>query len=220
VSVVATFDVRATDFELGDAVTRGLGVCASFEPVVPLGRPVAAYLRSSDCAARDLAAVLRAVDGVASVRAVGTEGGQALVRFEMADDADGPLGALSGSDAAVLAGRGDPDTWTFRLRFVDRDDLSDFYHAVVDTGIPLSLANVQNRAARVDGGSGLDLTETQRETLEVALEEGYFEIPRGITLAALADELGVSDTAVSQRLRRGLRALLVSTLSTTTDGGR
>jgi predicted DNA binding protein len=47
------------------------------------------------------------------------------------------------------------------------------------------------------------LTARQRETLRLAHERGYFEIPREVTLDDLADELGVSNQAVSERLRRG-----------------
>jgi predicted DNA binding protein len=48
-----------------------------------------------------------------------------------------------------------------------------------------------------------DLTPTERETLEAAVERGYFESPRGATLGDLAEEFGVSKPAISKRLRRG-----------------
>lgn len=61
------------------------------------------------------------------------------------------------------------------------------------------------------GGSGesgvglrLDLrsiTDKQREAVEAAIEEGYYETPRRATLEDLAERLGVSRSAVSQRLR-------------------
>jgi predicted DNA binding protein len=47
-----------------------------------------------------------------------------------------------------------------------------------------------------------DLSETERRTLEAAVERGYFETPREATLGDLADEFGVSKTAVSKNLRR------------------
>lgn len=48
-----------------------------------------------------------------------------------------------------------------------------------------------------------DLTTAERETLEAAVERGYFRSPRGATLGDLAEEFGVSKPAVSKRLRRG-----------------
>ncbi|WP_248517789.1 helix-turn-helix domain-containing protein [Salinarchaeum laminariae] len=53
-----------------------------------------------------------------------------------------------------------------------------------------------------------DLSETERATLSVAADAGYFEQPRDATLQTLADEFEVSDTAVSKNLRRGERKVL------------
>jgi hypothetical protein len=53
------------------------------------------------------------------------------------------------------------------------------------------------------------LTPVQRRTLVVAIEQGYFEIPRQSTLDDLAADLGVSKQAVSERLRRALGAVAV-----------
>ena len=58
------------------------------------------------------------------------------------------------------------------------------------------------------GGDGLALTPKQREALAVAIDRGYFDVPRRATLAEVAAELGVSDTAASQRIRRGCRELV------------
>jgi predicted DNA binding protein len=51
----------------------------------------------------------------------------------------------------------------------------------------------------------------EQETLRVALEKGYFEIPRATTLADVADELGRSDVEVSQQIRRGMGIVLRTT---------
>ncbi|WP_254766868.1 helix-turn-helix domain-containing protein [Salinilacihabitans rarus] len=45
------------------------------------------------------------------------------------------------------------------------------------------------------------LTDTQQEFLQLALEEGYFASPRGISQAELADKLGISPSMVSRRVR-------------------
>lgn len=45
------------------------------------------------------------------------------------------------------------------------------------------------------------LTDKQLSTLELALEMGYYVRPRETDLATLADRLGISKSAVSQRLR-------------------
>jgi len=48
----------------------------------------------------------------------------------------------------------------------------------------------------------------QRDALSRAVAAGYFEVPRRTTLVELADELDISDTAVSQRIRRGMANVL------------
>ncbi|WP_254863583.1 helix-turn-helix domain-containing protein [Halovivax gelatinilyticus] len=52
------------------------------------------------------------------------------------------------------------------------------------------------------------LSETERQTLVVAAEKGYFDQPRGATLQMLANEFDVSDTAVSKNVRRAERKIL------------
>lgn len=73
-------------------------------------------------------------------------------------------------------------------------------------GVDLASVNgfVQNVGAAmtlVDGAR--DLTARERETLEAAVNAGYFGSPRDATLGDLADEFGVSKPAVSKTLRRG-----------------
>jgi len=63
---------------------------------------------------------------------------------------------------------------------------------------------VQNASAGlrlIDACRGL--TAVERQTLRAALEQDYFESPRGTTLGSLADEFDVSKPAASKNLRRG-----------------
>jgi predicted DNA binding protein len=68
---------------------------------------------------------------------------------------------------------------------------------------PMTSGFVQNVGAAMTLVEGCrDLSETERRTLEAAVDRGYFESPRGASLGDLADEFGVSKTAVSKNLRR------------------
>jgi predicted DNA binding protein len=51
------------------------------------------------------------------------------------------------------------------------------------------------------------LPEEQRELLELAVERGYFETPREVTLSELADELELPRSTASYRLRRAVAEL-------------
>lgn len=56
------------------------------------------------------------------------------------------------------------------------------------------------------------LSPQQRDALLTAYRQGYFEVPRRTTLSELADTVEISDSALSQRLRRGTGALVEQTL--------
>ncbi|MDZ7731126.1 MAG: helix-turn-helix domain-containing protein [Natrialbaceae archaeon] len=64
-----------------------------------------------------------------------------------------------------------------------------------------------------ESGSGYGLTDTQRETLLVAYDHGYFEDPRSVTVADLATALDISPSATSTRLRRSMETLVENTIA-------
>lgn len=69
--------------------------------------------------------------------------------------------------------------------------------------------NVEGETSRSLTFDLTELTETQRETLEVAVTNGYYDEPKDISLDALAAQLDVSKSALSRRLKRA-EANLVS----------
>lgn len=52
----------------------------------------------------------------------------------------------------------------------------------------------------------------QRELIRTAVESGYFEVPRRVSLEELSERLGMTDTEVSRELRRALDQYLRETL--------
>jgi DNA-binding MarR family transcriptional regulator len=72
-------------------------------------------------------------------------------------------------------------------------------------GLPLSYELLS--LVRTTGAEGL-LTDRQREVLEAGLRRGYFEVPRGCTLAELAEQLDIDKSTASTVLRRGESQLL------------
>jgi predicted DNA binding protein len=55
--------------------------------------------------------------------------------------------------------------------------------------------------------SPMDMRAEQREILKIAVERGYFETPREVTLDELAEELDLPRSTVSYRLRRATAEL-------------
>lgn len=130
--------------------------------------------------------------------------GEPLYRITWVDRIERFLETLAGADAAVITATGDESGWTFRMLFPDREALSQLCEDCA------SYEMTVRKIRRVDeqrGGRG-GLTPDQRAVLEAAMEHGYYAIPREIRLEELADRLGVSHQALSERIRRAHRQLI------------
>ncbi|WP_226481275.1 helix-turn-helix domain-containing protein [Natrinema amylolyticum] len=64
------------------------------------------------------------------------------------------------------------------------------------------------------------VTDRQRELLEIAIREGYYEVPRECTLAEVAETVGIDKGTASTILRRGEATLLKWLLSGPETNGR
>jgi predicted DNA binding protein len=133
------------------------------------------------------------------------EGGALLHATWTSDEPDAYRGVAE-AGLALLAASGDERAWSFRVRAPDWSAVTAFRSFCERHAVDVRLRHVSEGA----GGPATDdaLTALQRETLTVAFRRGYFDSPRGVTLEELAVEFDVSPRAVSQRLRRGLSALV------------
>lgn len=90
------------------------------------------------------------------------------------------------------------------LEVPDQDSLVRLLETISDADLPVRTETIaparltEETSVRIDLGV---LTDKQREALRLALEAGYYSRPREITLAGLADQLDITKSAVSQRLR-------------------
>ncbi len=111
----------------------------------------------------------------------------------------------------VLEFEGDAERWGVKMRFRDRADASELIDASEVHDVPLHVERVHEVTAPKIGQ--YSVTPKQREMLVLALERGYFEMPRRVTMAELAAELGISTGAASERFRRGLTNLVSNSLT-------
>lgn len=107
--------------------------------------------------------------------------------------------------------RGTVDGWQLRFYLPDRDRLLEFIEACEARDLRFSVGAIYT-AAEDPEPAGHVLTGEQREALRAALEMGYFDVPRSADLADVADRLGRSSQATSERLRRGMARLLEATM--------
>ncbi|MFH5801403.1 helix-turn-helix domain-containing protein [Haladaptatus sp. CMAA 1911] len=102
--------------------------------------------------------------------------------------------------------------WLVELLLPSRKALASVWTFANENDISLDIIEIYNND---NAGTEMSygLTDEQRAALRTAYDRGYFKEPRDISLSDVADELGVSSTAMSGRLRRGMRNLIAATIS-------
>lgn len=147
------------------------------------------------------------------LRVVSESDDERLVTFEWDSPPPPLLATVADVDASVLSAVAVENTWRFRLRVPDQqDNASRLFEVHEDSDNVVTVDQVrQDESASRDPVDSL--TRPQREALERAIDGGYFQVPRNSTIADLAADLDISDTAVSQRLRRGLSTVIRSSES-------
>ncbi|WP_254544152.1 helix-turn-helix domain-containing protein [Halomarina pelagica] len=113
---------------------------------------------------------------------------------------------LSASPTVVLRAHASRHGWSLRLLYPEREEIERTLSFCDEMDIALDV--VQIRDADNRPASRYGLTNEQYRALVTAAERGYFDVPRSVTLEDVADELGVSHQALSERLRRGHSALI------------
>lgn len=112
----------------------------------------------------------------------------------------------------VLEAESTETGWSLRLQLPDRTALGRLWEHCNDAGIEIDLDQIYSLDDVTVGTDGVGLTDAQRTALVTAYERGYFEEPRESSLQELAEELGISPTAVGGRIRRGTSRLVERTL--------
>lgn len=94
----------------------------------------------------------------------------------------------------------------------DREALFSYKDACTNIDLEFNLRSLY-REEPTQKQTQYGLTSAQREGLMMALDAGYFEVPRDANLKSLAEDLDISPQALSTRLRRGQRNLINNTLA-------
>jgi hypothetical protein len=216
-TVVAEFEVPADAFQVGRILSVDPEYTITLVEFVPIGDDLIPYFWVEDHE-RGLAAFEEAVrsnDAVATLTALDGHATRVMYRVEWAEEIDGLLSAFRSLDMALETAQGSADTWRFRVFYENHGTLSTFREYCFGKDIPLSITRIYNPSPP-DDDPPYGLTSDQLEAMQLAFDEGYFEIPRGTTLTELGERLGISRQAVSNRLRRGMTQLFAQTV----DGGK
>ena len=148
--------------------------------------------------------VIRADETATDLRLLDELDGRRLYRFQFTDDVGVVFyPAYLGLGASLLTLSCQDGDWSVRMRFPNRKALSEFRRFCAENDVTFRLDRLYDEPDE----SNDPLTDRQREAVAAAFNAGYFEVPRGVPLQAVADELGVSQQAASERLRRAMHHL-------------
>lgn len=208
-SVVAEFSIPAGTFGLGRLLAGGDEVGIELERLVPTGNEVMPYFWAR-IPGRGFEAFEREVREdplVSGLEVVDRLDDETLYAIEWKRIPESLVRGIARTGGAILEGRGSNGRWRFVIRFPDQARLTAFNDFLEDHGIDIEVHRVYTKSER-GRERAFDLTGEQREAIVSAVRRGYFEVPRGVTLGDLAEELGITSQAASERVRRGANAVL------------
>lgn len=201
-SIFAEFRVSSPRLALSDALEQVPDM--TLELIQQIGtepyRPYMFIWAHGDCDVFESA--LKADESVTGVEVYSRVEDQVLYRMQIAEGADlvaYPLWVELGADQ--LEARWSDGWWHVRMRFPCRDAISSIECWCAENDVRFELERLYaDEIQRQD--RHVDLTAEQRETLLVAHQLGYFSVPREADMDDIAAEIGVSNQAISERIRR------------------
>lgn len=163
--------------------------------LLPLGAEAVVLVRVEGPGVAEALGEIQAHPSVVEFQRVSPE--PAVIRVKMRGPH--PLGALLSSEALLefpFPVEGGRARWSV---VTPRSGLDRLKERLRQMSVPFEVESIE--PYRSPGG----LTARQQEILDAAYREGYFEVPRRITLARLAERLGVAKSTLSESLRRAQR---------------
>ncbi len=214
--VIVELSLSAEIFQLGDILSIEGETTISLETMVPLGSRSVPFFRVHGSARSSFEAAVRDHPAVSNLHAVNTRDGETLYALDWQSGDDTFLATVERLDGHVLEATGGAEQWHFQLRFPTHSALSTFEADCFEADTPVNVERIYN-PTKPDAGPWYGLTTLQRETLSLAVENGYYSLPRRVSTRELADEFDVSDQAITERLRRAIETLVTNTLLLTAD---
>jgi predicted DNA binding protein len=202
-SVITEVRIPSDDFELGIILSLEEASAIELETLVPSGDATVPLFWVYEPVENGFLDAVERYPTVNSVTEVDVYEDRTLIRLNWDASQDHLFRCILEHDGQILGATGSPDGWKFEIRFSDREALSEWQDCCEDAHIALELIRIYN-PTDPEAGPWYGLSEPQREALTLAVRRGYYDIPRGCTTAELADALGISDQAVTERLRRAI----------------
>lgn len=212
-STIAEFTVKSEDFALHSALTAAPNMIVEVERVVAtLENRVMPYFWVSGGDQMAFEDAFHDDDSVQNTVAIDEVEGARLYRAEWTDNIETIVFAYVEIGATILQAVGRDERWELQMRFDDHERVSKFQTYCDEREISFELISLNDQEEPM-ASSQYNLTSKQRETLVSALEAGYYDVPQEVTMSDLADELDISQQALSKRFHDGHRNLITSVLT-------
>jgi len=210
-AVILEFTIDQEDFELGRLLAGQEGAYVELERIVPAGDSLMPFFWVKGGNTHTLKRDVAKSDLITNFVIVDQIEDNLLYRVDWLGEYENLVEAIDVNEGTILEARRD-GRWFFQLRFVDHQNLADFYNFCSANDLDIHVDRVYTLTEESLQGRVFDLTNEQREALVLAVERGYFATPREASMDALADELNITQQAFSDRLRRGNEKVLQNVL--------
>ncbi|WP_266076624.1 helix-turn-helix domain-containing protein [Haladaptatus caseinilyticus] len=132
--------------------------------------------------------------------------GGSLYSVRWSEKTESTIEQVLKADPVILSGTAVRQGWDFQIRFDCPENLSTLQTNLNDRNVSVELKRLYAPEAPTVDGQFM-LTSKQRIALMVALDAGYFDVPRKANLTELAEELDITPQALSKRLRRAHKTM-------------
>jgi len=175
------------------------------------------FVRFDNAEPAEIRPVLETDPTVSSASVLSDSDDSQIWRIEFTDEAKLLNPLVTSEDGFVLQARGTTVTdgqwgWHERWLLPDHSALHTIWEQAREVGFEFEILQFHPwDGVLAEHTTAKRLTDQQRRTLGLAYENGYFEEPRKADLEELANELGVTPSAASGRLKRGMKLFIEET---------
>ncbi|KTG30607.1 helix-turn-helix domain-containing protein [Haloferax profundi] len=187
----------------------------TFVPGVPISSDPVPYFTTTGPNVDSIEDVLDSHANVEHFELVSSGPERRLYRCQWSLQDGGIISTIQAHDGIVREMVGTKDGWTLSVFFPTNDHAAQFHDTCLDRRLEIDVRRVEPSSVDERHPATSDLSEKQLTALELAFSQGYFETPKEASLADIADDIGISEQALSQRIRRALNRLVASSVDDT-----
>jgi len=213
-TVITDISIPSDQFALGELFQEYPQIGIELVRIIPLRDGVIPLFWIEGGDPDEIEATLRADPITEEVNSLTQTDGRFLFEMRWSPEIDSLVQPMIESGAEVLSAVGSVTDWEFRLQFPSRAMLADFREHCQANDIQFHLQALYNPTIPEDPLDEGGLSSEQFDILATAHENGYWHVPRDIELGEVADLIGISPNAASQRMRRALDTLVGQAIDT------